>query len=128
MTGMHKILVVIAFVRTVYALSCTSCDKTACAEPLNCKAGLVKGLCGCCDVCAKLENERCGGPWYIHGKCDKGLTCVTRTQRENRDGFLPEYFKIGVCEPGKKACLKCFTFNSYPVCQGGLRTLSYKFH
>ena len=105
MAGMHKILVVITFVRTVYALSCSSCDKTACVEPLNCKAGLVKGLCGCCDVCAKLENERCGGPWYIHGKCAKGLKCVIRTQLENRDGFLPEHFKVGVCEPGKVYCM-----------------------
>ena len=99
MAGMPKILMVIAFLRTLYALSCISCDKANCAEPFNCKAGLVKGLCGCCEVCAKVENERCGGPWYIHGKCANGLKCVTRAQLELRDSFLPPHFKVGMCEP-----------------------------
>ena len=119
MAGLREIFVVIAFVRTVSALSCTSCDETTCVEPLNCKAGLVKGLCGCCNVCAKLENQRCGGPWYIHGKCAEGLKCVTRTQRENQDGFLPDHFKIGICEPGKNACLKFFK-RSIPIYLSGL--------
>ena len=38
--------------------------------------GLVKGVCHCCYVCAKVEGEICGGPWNFVGKCDKGLTCV----------------------------------------------------
>ncbi|XP_057314575.1 uncharacterized protein LOC130655793 isoform X1 [Hydractinia symbiolongicarpus] len=37
--------------------------------------GLVKDVCNCCYVCAKVKGETCGGPFQIAGKCAKGLTC-----------------------------------------------------
>ena len=30
-------------------------------------------------VCAKVEGERCGGPWNIAGVCDKGLICSPKS-------------------------------------------------
>lgn len=42
--------------------------------------GLVKDPCRCCDVCAKVMGELCGGPWNYLGKCDKGLKCLPQTR------------------------------------------------
>ena len=58
------------------ALSCMQCNTFDCGPvPSNCKGGLVSDVCGCCDVCAKVLDEECGGPWETHGKCDAGLEC-----------------------------------------------------
>ncbi|XP_057314576.1 serine protease HTRA1B-like isoform X2 [Hydractinia symbiolongicarpus] len=57
------------------ALSCLPCNKRTCKTPKYCKGGLVKDVCNCCYVCAKVKGETCGGPFQIAGKCAKGLTC-----------------------------------------------------
>ena len=36
---------------------------------------MVSDVCGCCNVCAKLEGERCGGVWDMYGTCAPGLKC-----------------------------------------------------
>ena len=41
--------------------------------------GTTTDACGCCTVCAKVEGEKCGGPWNIAGVCDKGLICVPQS-------------------------------------------------
>ena len=44
-----------------------------------CKSGqLTTDACGCCPVCAKDQNEICGGPWGTSGTCasSKGLQCL----------------------------------------------------
>ncbi|KAK3748835.1 hypothetical protein QZH41_011160, partial [Actinostola sp. cb2023] len=45
--------------------------------------GVVKDPCNCCDVCAKQVGQKCGGPWNLAGRCDKGLSCVVR-----KDGII----------------------------------------
>ena len=47
-------------------------------------------MCGCCDVCAKVEGEECGGPWDLNGKCDKGLKCVHKEPEFNAKGICKE--------------------------------------
>lgn len=76
----------------VISLSCIPCSWVQCSTPVNCKGGLVKSICGCCNVCAKVEGERCGGQWQTLGRCDSGLKCVVR------DGHLKA--AEGTCEPG----------------------------
>ena len=71
----------------VISLKCIPCSQARCSTPVNCKGGLVKSICGCCNVCAKVEGERCGGPWQTQGQCDSGLKCVVRDRRST-------------CEPG----------------------------
>jgi len=68
----------IFFLAASDALSCHECDRDNCEKPwdLRCKGGLVKDVCGCCDVCGKVEGEECGGLFYLKGDCDEGLTCV----------------------------------------------------
>ena len=62
--------------------------------------GLVKDMCGCCDVCAKAESENCGGLFHFHGQCDKGLNCVSR--KSNSVKILGENDLIsGTCEPSE---------------------------
>ena len=76
----------------VLSLSCIPCSWVRCSTPVNCKGGLVKSICGCCSVCAKVEGEQCGGQWQTLGRCDSGLKCVVR------DGRLKA--GAGTCEPG----------------------------
>lgn len=98
----HTISLLVVSIPSIYALSCIPCDRTRpCVKPINCKGGLVKGVCGCCDVCAKTQGERCGGPWRIHGHCAKGLKCLSRTRTKNESGFLPKPFQAGICGSGK---------------------------
>lgn len=83
------------FIFSIYSLSCPCLwDKTYrshCKVPENCPVGLTKDACGCCDVCAKAKGEACGGPWFLLGRCGKGLKCI----REN-----PEYsHSNGICQP-----------------------------
>ena len=45
--------------------------------PKCCPSGkLTLDACGCCQVCAKAQNEICGGPWYTSGQCASGLDCL----------------------------------------------------
>ena len=48
-------------------------------KPTCCNSGqLTTDACGCCPVCAKDQNEICGGPWGTSGTCasSKGLQCL----------------------------------------------------
>lgn len=39
-------------------------------------AGTVWDSCRCCRICARVENEPCGGPFGFSGSCAAGLECV----------------------------------------------------
>ena len=56
-------------------LWCEPCSLDSCQDEMNCKGGMLPDACNCCKVCAKVENEVCGGKWYMYGRCDKGLYC-----------------------------------------------------
>lgn len=62
-------------------LYCPPCQEVSCpikrTHALKCRGGMTLGICNCCTVCAKLEDETCGGPWDYLGKCDMGLYCDT---------------------------------------------------
>lgn len=58
------------------SLSCVgTCSTCTPVNELGCKGGTVPDDCGCCDKCAKVAGEVCGGPWDMMGKCDEGLRC-----------------------------------------------------
>mgnify|MGYP002803633958 CR=1 FL=1 len=96
-------LVISAIVGMTEALRCLPCklSRPPCVPlyKLNCKGGLVKDVCGCCAICAKLKGEKCGGPWDILGKCDCGLTCYKSPTVIAQMG---EFNARGKCIKGKK--------------------------
>jgi len=61
--------------------SATGCPPTCLrCTPLrisDCRAGIVRDLCGCCSVCAKAVGETCGGLDGAHGTCGTNLTCIS---------------------------------------------------
>jgi len=60
-------------------LQCPPCERVHCSprrpSRLRCRGGVVRGVCNCCPVCAKLEGDPCGGQWNYLGRCDIGLYC-----------------------------------------------------
>lgn len=86
-------------VRALSAHECTPCSLRACVAkaPHGCEGGrtLARDPCGCCDQCARLEWEPCGGQDWAHGYCALGLTCAS----VNGTGAaaIPE---TGVCKGG----------------------------
>ncbi|KAG5275571.1 hypothetical protein AALO_G00121860 [Alosa alosa] len=68
--------IIILFVTTCQTLLCIPCHKVTCKDPEDCKGGLVRSICGCCNVCAKVKGEDCGGQLDLRGICDQGLKCV----------------------------------------------------
>ena len=66
--------------RTCSSSCAQHCDATACPVPLDghgspCPLTTLTDACGCCKVCARGENETCGGPGDILGACDTNLYC-----------------------------------------------------
>ncbi|CAL4105741.1 unnamed protein product, partial [Meganyctiphanes norvegica] len=57
-------------------LQCGQCVADFCPAIGTCHNGITWDVCGCCEVCAKGENDECGGPWNAYGKCGYGLTCL----------------------------------------------------
>jgi len=62
-------------------LQCPPCERVHCSprrpSRLRCRGGVVRGVCNCCPVCAKLDGDPCGGRWNYLGTCDVGLYCDT---------------------------------------------------
>ncbi|XP_019622837.1 PREDICTED: venom protein 302-like [Branchiostoma belcheri] len=102
-------LVLLAKVNGLAALSCQTCEEVVCEEPPKCKANAnyVKDVCGCCDVCAKVKGEDCGGEWNIHGICADGLICQYPEPPSTTDDGLfiapLDPFAPGTCVKDKKA-------------------------
>lgn len=59
---------------------CAPCTNRACppVPAQGCEEGrvLARDPCGCCDQCARLELEVCGGENWQQGYCAPGLTCT----------------------------------------------------
>uniref|UniRef100_A0A3P9ICL6 Cysteine-rich motor neuron 1 protein n=1 Tax=Oryzias latipes TaxID=8090 RepID=A0A3P9ICL6_ORYLA len=84
-------------VRALSAHECTLCNLRTCPIklPHGCEGGrsVAKDPCGCCDQCARLEWEPCGGPDWTLGYCALGLTCAS--VNGTRAATIPE---TGVCK------------------------------
>ncbi|XP_033967681.1 cysteine-rich motor neuron 1 protein isoform X3 [Pseudochaenichthys georgianus] len=91
------LLNVLFLVRALSAHECTPCELRTCPvkAPRGCDGGrtLARDPCGCCDRCAQMEWEPCGGQDWVHGYCALGLTCASFNQTEA--ATIPE---TGVCK------------------------------
>jgi len=94
-------------------LQCPPCERVHCSprrpSRLRCRGGIVRGVCNCCPVCAKLEGDPCGGQWNYLGRCDAGLYCDTgghgskmaRSSEDYKDRDLNSLLKTeGYCRKG----------------------------
>merc|ERR1712025_1112853 len=74
-------------------------DCQLCPPPPDyCSTGqTVLDECGCCQVCAKGENEECGGLWGMDGTCADYLQCV---REDPQDRFNLR----GTCQRTVAAC------------------------
>ena len=88
--------------------SCATCSPLSASE---CKSGqLTKGICSCCNVCAKAEGETCGGPWNIDGVCADNFFCDKSKEEDGTKlDFYDDFNASGVCRamnpsPEVKCC------------------------
>ncbi|XP_019616148.1 PREDICTED: plasminogen-like [Branchiostoma belcheri] len=86
--------VVLVSALSAAAVRCPVCVKKACPPTPTCRGEVVKDACGCCDTCAKMEGERCGGLGDTAGTCSSGLTCV---KKRSTNSWL-RTFAMGTCE------------------------------
>nr|CAB3233820.1 cysteine-rich motor neuron 1 protein [Phallusia mammillata] len=88
------LLVAFSMFAVSLALTCNRCNQSACPE-LKCKGGVILDPCQCCYMCAKQENETCGGMYEVYGQCDMKLSCVIRL---NPGGEVTGN-EMGTCRP-----------------------------
>merc|ERR1712079_567969 len=100
MFGYIWIILIIA--QVLEATPCEPCKSELCATPIsNCPAGNTTDRCGCCQICARTENELCdqSPEEDRYGMCGENLDCVSRKE----DGGDPEEF-VCKCREVKMVC------------------------
>ncbi|XP_078587589.1 insulin-like growth factor-binding protein-like 1 [Branchiostoma floridae x Branchiostoma japonicum] len=64
---------------------CGECDRDACAKP-DCGVEIrMPDECGCCEVCARLEDQTCGGKDWSEGRCASGYHCSVNPDEEGEE-------------------------------------------
>ena len=105
---------------TAYSLSCPPCALSVCETPKCCESGSfvkvrimftdfheqenkfnsLQDSCGCCDVCAKDVEARCGGPWNTAGVCKYEHSCYRScdecTTISGQKCIFPFTYKVSV--------------------------------
>ncbi|KZS12254.1 Kazal-type serine protease inhibitor domain-containing protein 1 [Daphnia magna] len=70
---------------------CSICRKEECPPASDCRAGLVLDRCGCCNVCGRIEGEKCDNytlPLEYkdrYGFCGDNMACLLRNDMEDLD-------------------------------------------
>jgi Insulin-like growth factor binding protein len=68
---------------------CGICRKEECPPASDCRAGLVLDRCGCCNVCGRIEGEKCDNytlPLQYkdrYGFCGDNMACLLRNDLED---------------------------------------------
>lgn len=88
------------------ALSCAPCGDTPCPE-VSCPGGTVLDACGCCQVCARGEGDRCGGYFDTLGRCGEGLECKSRPRPGQLIGAAIQGICTRECKPALLGPFEC---------------------
>ncbi|XP_076038286.1 venom protein 302-like [Oratosquilla oratoria] len=83
------LLVVLTFVQRTAGHPCECRGGCPKLDESECKYGMGKDTCLCCDVCLNGPGETCGGLFDIDGKCGTGLRCWK--------GPRPSHYGKGIC-------------------------------
>ncbi|XP_074495787.1 kazal-type serine protease inhibitor domain-containing protein 1-like [Sebastes fasciatus] len=91
---------------------CGPCEPDLCPQTRGCRAGLVLGLCSCCQECANLEGQTCdpGDRSVLYGLCGTGMRCRTDPRPaggpgdRGEDGPDEEEDQVCVCEDQDPVC------------------------
>ena len=68
---------------------CGICRKEECPPASDCRAGLVLDRCGCCNICGRIEGEKCDNytlPLQYkdrYGFCGDNMACLLRNDLED---------------------------------------------
>merc|ERR1719495_2716360 len=95
-------LLAIALTGGVSATPCEPCKSELCASPPSrCAAGYATDRCGCCQICARTENQLCDKlpEEDRYGICGENLECTSRKE----DGGDPDEF-VCKCREVKMVC------------------------
>uniref|UniRef100_A0AAV2MQF6 Uncharacterized protein n=1 Tax=Knipowitschia caucasica TaxID=637954 RepID=A0AAV2MQF6_KNICA len=84
---------------------CPPCDPSQCGPAVGCRAGLVRGLCGCCEECGNVLGQSCDpGPTpRLHGLCGTGMRC-TVDPRPGARSVEDQDELICVCDQQEALC------------------------
>lgn len=85
---------------------CSICRKEECPPASDCRAGLVLDRCGCCNVCGRIEGEKCDNytlPLEYkdrYGFCGDNMACLLRNDMEDlvriSTTFWHAFFLVGI--------------------------------
>jgi len=95
-------LLAIALTGGVSATPCEPCKSELCASPPSrCASGYATDRCGCCQICARTENQLCDKfpEEDRYGICGENLECMSRKE----DGGDPDEF-VCKCREVKMVC------------------------
>lgn len=79
---------------------CGICRKEECPPASDCRAGLVLDRCGCCNVCGRIEGEKCDNytlPLQYkdrYGFCGDNMACLLRNDMEDLVSIFLIRFRI----------------------------------
>ncbi len=79
---------------------CGICRKEECPPASDCRAGLVLDRCGCCNVCGRIEGEKCDNytlPLQYkdrYGFCGDNMACLLRNDMEDLVRIFSIQFRI----------------------------------
>ncbi|XP_003729949.1 insulin-like growth factor-binding protein 2 [Strongylocentrotus purpuratus] len=71
---------------------------------LTCPSGseVISDHCGCCKVCSHVEDEECGGPWNVLGRCAKDFECIDPKTKGPLKGSFLGNIPMGTCRRIKR--------------------------
>ncbi|KAJ0068147.1 hypothetical protein NL108_017127 [Boleophthalmus pectinirostris] len=84
---------------------CPPCEPSLCPPAVGCRAGVVPGVCRCCEECGNILGQSCdpGPEPRLHGLCGTGMRCAV-DPRPGARSVEDEDELICVCDQQEALC------------------------